>query len=69
MDIFWTGLSIASVVMWLICGIICLYHMNFEDDLHNGLTGVFAMIGMALLVLSIGPFLLPLIPRNKDNTP
>lgn len=56
--------------LWLLCGIICLYHMDFTIDIQNGFKGSVCMIGIVILIFLIGPLMLrEVIRHNYPPTP
>jgi hypothetical protein len=48
-------ISIVFLILWLACGVYCLYHMDFSMDIKNGFSGAMCILGITLLMFVIGP--------------
>jgi hypothetical protein len=50
-----TVVLIVILILWLSCGVYCLYHMDFSVDLQNGFFGTLCLVGITVVMLIIGP--------------
>ena len=52
-------------VLWLVSGIICLYHMDYSIDTNDTVFSTLVIIGVVILVLLTGPLLVRAVLRHN----